>query len=81
MSKAQSIYSLKSVGSPGSLDFRLYMERKGSPISIWHDIPLWADEEEKVLNMVVEIPRWSNAKFEVRSVVRRHGLPLLAPNY
>ncbi|KIW51815.1 hypothetical protein PV05_10501 [Exophiala xenobiotica] len=65
MSKAQSIYSLKSVGSPGSLDFRLYMERKGSPISIWHDIPLWADEEEKVLNMVVEIPRWSNAKFEI----------------
>ena len=31
-----------------------------------HDIPLHADSTGSVLNMVVEIPRWTNAKMEVR---------------
>lgn len=31
-----------------------------------HDIPLYADGSGSVLNMVVEIPRWTNAKMEVR---------------
>lgn len=30
-----------------------------------HDIPLYADEANKVFNMVVEVPRWTNAKMEV----------------
>lgn len=34
-------------------------------ISPWHDIPLFADEAKKVYNMIVEIPRWTNAKMEV----------------
>ena len=33
--------------------------------SPWHDIPLYADKANNVFNMVVEIPRWSNAKMEV----------------
>lgn len=33
--------------------------------SPWHDIPLYADKENNILNMVVEIPRWTNAKMEV----------------
>lgn len=35
-------------------------------VSPFHDIPLLADNTGKVFNMVVEIPRWSNAKMEVR---------------
>lgn len=35
------------------------------PISPMHDIPLYADEANKILNMVVEIPRWTNAKMEI----------------
>lgn len=35
------------------------------PISPMHDIPLYADENNKILNMVVEIPRWTNAKMEI----------------
>lgn len=31
-----------------------------------HDIPLFANEEKTVYNMVVEVPRWTNAKMEVR---------------
>ncbi|KAK1134729.1 Inorganic pyrophosphatase, variant 2 [Melipona bicolor] len=30
-----------------------------------HDIPLYADEANKILNMIVEIPRWTNAKMEI----------------
>lgn len=35
------------------------------PVSPFHDIPLFANEEQKVFNMVVEVPRWTNAKMEV----------------
>ena len=34
-------------------------------ISPFHDIPLYADEAKTVFNMVVEVPRWTNAKMEV----------------
>ena len=44
-----------------------YAEKDGQIISPFHDIPLYADAEKKIVNMVVEIPRWSNAKFEVTS--------------
>ena len=37
----------------------------GTPVSPLHDIPLFANEAKSVLNMVVEIPRWTNAKMEV----------------
>ena len=30
-----------------------------------HDIPLYAEESNKIVNMVVEIPRWTNAKMEI----------------
>lgn len=32
-----------------------------------HDIPLYANAEQTTFNMVVEIPRWTNAKMEVGS--------------
>lgn len=34
-------------------------------MSPFHDIPLYASADGAVLNMVVEIPRWTNAKMEV----------------
>lgn len=37
----------------------------GSAISPLHDIPLFADGSNNVFNMVVEVPRWTNAKMEV----------------
>ena len=59
------MYTLRKTGKPNTLDYRVYYEKEGTPISSWHDIPLFANEEKTVLNMVVEIPRWTNAKFEV----------------
>ena len=37
----------------------------GHLISPLHDIPLFADESKQIYNMVVEVPRWTNAKMEV----------------
>ncbi|KAJ1659671.1 Inorganic pyrophosphatase [Dispira simplex] len=53
------------VGELGTTDYRLYFEQDGKLISPYHDIPLFADEANKIFNMVVEIPRWTNAKMEI----------------
>uniref|UniRef100_A0A669BBC1 inorganic diphosphatase n=1 Tax=Oreochromis niloticus TaxID=8128 RepID=A0A669BBC1_ORENI len=37
----------------------------GKYISPFHDIPLIAETEQVLYNMVVEVPRWSNAKMEI----------------
>ena len=48
-----------------SLQFISLPEKGDQYISPLHDIPLFADASGSVLNMVVEIPRWTNAKMEV----------------
>ncbi|KAI8330901.1 inorganic pyrophosphatase [Chlamydoabsidia padenii] len=58
-------YTTRQVGALNTLDFRLFYEKNGVPVSPFHDIPLFANEEKTILNMVVEIPRWSNAKLEI----------------
>lgn len=37
----------------------------GNVVSPLHDIPLYENAAKTVLNMVVEVPRWTNAKMEV----------------
>ncbi|GJJ13795.1 hypothetical protein Clacol_008052 [Clathrus columnatus] len=45
---------------------RVYIERQdGTVVSSFHDIPLFADQDNGILNIVVEIPRWTNAKMEI----------------
>ena len=55
-------------------DYRLFLMQDKKPISPFHDIPLFVDKEGKavdgnaktgIFNMVVEIPRWTNAKMEI----------------
>ncbi|KKA25577.1 Inorganic diphosphatase [Rasamsonia emersonii CBS 393.64] len=58
-------YSVRKVGQPNTLDFRAFIEKDGVPISPFHDIPLYANEQKTILNMIVEIPRWTNAKVEI----------------
>jgi inorganic pyrophosphatase len=65
-SKGNPEYTVRKVGQPYTLEHRLYIEMDGIPISPFHDIPLYANEQQTILNMVVEIPRWTNAKQEVR---------------
>lgn len=60
-------YSVRKIGKPYTLEHRIYVEKNGVPISPFHDVPLYANKEETILNMVVEIPRWTNAKQEVQA--------------
>jgi inorganic pyrophosphatase len=64
----KSEYSVRRVGRPFTTDHRIYFERTRDklPVSPFHDIPLYHDKKRGILNMVVEIPRWTNAKFEVQ---------------
>uniref|UniRef100_A0A8C6BCP2 inorganic diphosphatase n=1 Tax=Monodon monoceros TaxID=40151 RepID=A0A8C6BCP2_MONMO len=47
------------------LIYKLNFIIAGHYISPFHDIPLKADSEENLFNMVVEVPRWTNAKMEI----------------
>jgi len=63
--KMSSEYGTRIIGAPNTLEHRVFIEKNGKPISAFHDIPLFADESKTVLNMVVEVPRWTNAKMEI----------------
>lgn len=62
---AASAYKTRKVAAPNTLEHRVYIEKDGVPVSPFHDIPLYANQEQTILNMVVEIPRWTNAKLEI----------------
>jgi inorganic pyrophosphatase len=58
-------YTVRKIGAANTLEHRVYIEKDGVPVSPFHDIPLYANEQQTILNMVVEIPRWTNGKLEV----------------
>lgn len=62
---AASPYSVRKNGAPNTMEHRVYIEKDGLPVSPFHDVPLYANQEQTILNMVVEIPRWTNGKLEV----------------
>ncbi|XP_058150598.1 inorganic pyrophosphatase 2, mitochondrial isoform X1 [Dasypus novemcinctus] len=79
--RAMALYRTEERGEPYSCDYRLFFKNvAGHYISPFHDIPLKADsteesdiptkrarndEHKNVFNMVVEVPRWTNAKMEI----------------
>lgn len=65
-SKARSrMYSSVEKGVAGTQDYRIFFKNnEGKIISPFHDIPLVASQDG-LYNMIVEIPRWSNAKMEI----------------
>jgi len=58
-------YTVRKVAQPNTLEHRIYIEKDGVPVSPFHDIPLYANEQKTILNMIVEIPRWTNGKLEI----------------
>ncbi|QLL34704.1 hypothetical protein HG536_0H00790 [Torulaspora globosa] len=53
-------------GSKYSASYRNYLKLANGEIgSYFHDVPLELDANNRTANMVVEVPRWSNAKFEI----------------
>ncbi|KAG0212216.1 Inorganic pyrophosphatase [Mortierella sp. NVP41] len=60
-----SEFTTRVIGAPNTLEHRVFIERNGAPVSAFHDVPLYADKANNIFNMIVEIPRWSNAKLEI----------------
>lgn len=58
-------FSTRQIGAKNTNDFKVFLEKDNKVISPFHDLPLYADDSKTILNMVVEIPRWSNAKMEI----------------
>lgn len=58
-------YTTRQIGAPNTLDFKVFIEKDGQVVLPFHDIPLYADELKQILNMIVEVPRWTNAKMEI----------------
>lgn len=59
-------YSIEERGQKNTLSYKQYFkDADGNYISPFHDIPCWANDEKTVVNMVCEVPRWTNAKMEI----------------
>lgn len=76
-SKAPSVYTTRKVAAPNTLEHRIFIEKDGVPVSPFHDIPLYANEQQTVLNMIVEIPRWTNGKLEVDTLINLYSAGFL----
>ncbi|XP_068597120.1 inorganic pyrophosphatase [Brachionichthys hirsutus] len=59
-------FAVEERGNQNSLNYRLFFKNaEGKYISPFHDIPIFADESQNIFHMVVEVPRWTNAKMEI----------------
>ena len=68
-------YRLVERGQKFSADpSKLYLvyleEEEGKLVSPWHDVPLYTDNTSLTYNMIVEIPRFNQAKFEISRPMR-----------
>ncbi|KAA3680644.1 inorganic pyrophosphatase [Paragonimus westermani] len=60
-----STFSVSEHGAAHSTDYRMFIKSPSGPVSPFHDIPLYSDKQKNIFNMLVEIPRWTNAKMEI----------------
>ncbi|XP_062851290.1 inorganic pyrophosphatase [Trichomycterus rosablanca] len=59
-------FSIEERGNLNTLTYRVfYKDQDGKYISPFHDIPMHADKAKNIFHMVVEVPRWTNAKMEI----------------
>jgi len=58
-------YSVVHSGNEATTDYRIFFKKDDKFISALHDIPIFADEANNIFNMIVEIPRGTNAKMEI----------------
>jgi len=59
-------YTIEEKGTENTTSLKVFVKDKsGEPISPFHDIPLVANEAKKTFHVVIEVPRWTNAKMEI----------------
>ncbi|XP_023177788.1 inorganic pyrophosphatase [Drosophila hydei] len=65
-SENMPLFETVAKGAVNSPNYSLYFKNNcGNVISPMHDIPLYANDDKTIYNMVVEVPRWTNAKMEI----------------
>lgn len=71
-SKDDNFLSL-NIGKINTKEYKVYLvkyeNKKILPLSPFHDIPLWFIEQEKIANMVVEIPKGTDLKLEINKEI------------
>jgi inorganic pyrophosphatase len=60
-------YSVREIGARNTLEYRSFVEdADGRVVSPFHDIALYPNPSDHgIVNFVIEIPRWTNAKLEI----------------
>ncbi|CAK8999366.1 Inorganic pyrophosphatase (Pyrophosphate phospho-hydrolase) (PPase), partial [Durusdinium trenchii] len=58
------------VGESNTTTFRVQARKDGKPLSLWHDVPLFEQDDQGQPNkdrvhFVCEIPKWTKKKFEI----------------
>lgn len=66
------MYTISTVGAPGTRDFSLYLSHQGERISIWNDIPL--QTKESLHHFVCEVPKGTRQKMEVQTHLACHPI-------
>ncbi|KAK2764574.1 hypothetical protein FQN54_009269 [Arachnomyces sp. PD_36] len=62
-----SSLTYREVGARNTIDWRIWLEKDGDPISFWHDIPLYPNPDDtSIINFYTEIPRWTDGKVETK---------------
>jgi inorganic pyrophosphatase len=73
-------YEVVQRGQLHTLNYRCYFRdvQTKTIVSPFHDIPLvneqYGNEKETIYNMVVEVPRWTNAKMEINKQLKLNPL-------
>jgi len=73
-------YELVERGQLHTLNYRCYFRdtQTKTIVSPFHDIPLvneqYGNGQQKIYNMVVEVPRWTNAKMEINKQLKMNPL-------
>eukprot|EP00474_Spongospora_subterranea_P009613 CRZ10071.1 hypothetical protein [Spongospora subterranea] len=60
-----STWSRVESGVLGSKEFRVFISQSGTILSPWHDVPLYVDRPDLLLNFVNEIPKGTRPKMEI----------------
>ena len=72
-------YSAEERGEENTDTYQVFLKDSDGPISPFHDIPLVANSETNTFHIVVEIPRWTNAKMEIDTKSPLHPIVQVKP--
>jgi hypothetical protein len=73
-------YEVVERGQLHTLNYRCYFRdvQTNTFVSPFHDIPLvnqqYGNQQETIYNMIVEVPRWTNAKMEINKQLKLNPL-------